>query len=49
MMTMVEKLNEVGSKLPPPALAKLLDFAEPEGLMRAGAKLKPPALRWQDG
>ena len=27
-MTMVEKLYEVGSKLPPPALAELLDFAE---------------------
>ena len=27
-MTMVEQLYEVGSKLPPPALAELLDFAE---------------------
>ena len=27
-MTMVEKLYELGSKLPPPALAELLDFAE---------------------
>ncbi len=27
-MTMVEKLCEAGSKLPPPALAELLDFAE---------------------
>ena len=27
-MTMVERLYEVGSKLPPPALAELLDFAE---------------------
>ena len=27
-MTMVEKLYEVGSKLPQPALAELLDFAE---------------------
>ena len=27
-MTMVEKLYEIGSKLPPPALAELLDFAE---------------------
>lgn len=27
-MTMAEKLYEVGSKLPPPALAELLDFAE---------------------
>ncbi len=27
-MTTVERLCEVGSKLPPPALAELLDFAE---------------------
>lgn len=27
-MTMAEQLYEVGSKLPPPALAELLDFAE---------------------
>ena len=27
-MTMVEQLYQVGSKLPPPALAELLDFAE---------------------
>ncbi len=27
-MTMVEKLYELGSKLPQPALAELLDFAE---------------------
>ena len=27
-MTMVEQLYEVGSKLPAPALAELLDFAE---------------------
>ena len=27
-MTLVDKLYEVGSKLPPPALAELLDFAE---------------------
>jgi hypothetical protein len=28
MMTKVEQLYEVGSKLPPTALAELLDFAE---------------------
>ena len=27
-MTMVDRLYEVGSQLPPPALAELLDFAE---------------------
>lgn len=27
-MTLAEQLYEVGSKLPPPALAELLDFAE---------------------
>lgn len=27
-MTMAERLYELGSKLPPPALAELLDFAE---------------------
>lgn len=27
-MTMVDQLYEVGSQLPPPALAELLDFAE---------------------
>ncbi len=27
-MTMADQLYEVGSKLPPPALAELLDFAE---------------------
>jgi len=28
IMTMAERLLEVGSQLPPPALAELIDFAE---------------------
>lgn len=39
-MTMAEQLYEVGSKLPPPALAELLDFAE-----FCGRNARHPILR----